>query len=83
MFLYGIIKKANILTNNMYKTIDDFINSFKPNKQKEIFCLNNFIENSIELVNLMFNHHQIKLVIKFNNKRYMLRDIQMSSPKHW
>jgi len=67
-FMDKSVAKANLLTNNMSKTIDDFRNFFKPNKSKDVFELNNLIKNSIELVNTAFKHHQIELVINFDNK---------------
>ncbi|MCP4970009.1 MAG: HAMP domain-containing histidine kinase [Arcobacter sp.] len=68
VFIGNSIKKANNLTNNMSKTIDDFRNFFKPNKLKEVINLNNLIRDSIELVNSTFKHHDILLIIEFNNE---------------
>ncbi|WP_228150980.1 HAMP domain-containing protein, partial [Malaciobacter marinus] len=39
-FMERSIKKTNILTSSMSKTIDDFRNFFKPNKTKEYFEIN-------------------------------------------
>ncbi|QKF66267.1 two-component system sensor histidine kinase [Arcobacter venerupis] len=55
------VGKANILTNNMSKTIDDFRNFFRPNKEKEYFDINKGILDAINLVESTFEHHSIKL----------------------
>ncbi len=53
------IKKVNMLTNNMSKTIDDFRNFFKPNKEKKYFYLDKEIENSIALLESAFKNNNI------------------------
>ena len=66
-FMNKTVKKANLLTDNMSKTIDDFRNFFKPNKLKEVFDLNISINKSIELLNTAFKYHQIEIVKEFDN----------------
>ena len=55
------ITKANLLTRNMSKTIDDFRNFFRPNKAKENFNINESVITALELVEPTFEHHNIKL----------------------
>ncbi|QKF76665.1 sensor histidine kinase [Arcobacter defluvii] len=61
------INKANILTQNMSKTIDDFRKFFKPNKAKEKFGINENVNKAIELVESTFEHHNIKLKKEFSS----------------
>ncbi len=60
-FMDRSIKKVNLLTNNMSKTIDDFRNFFKPNKEKTYFSLDNVINNAISLVESAFTNSNIKI----------------------
>ncbi len=64
-FMQRSLDKANLLTKNMSKTIDDFRNFFRPNKAKEFFEINNCILKSIYLVESSFEHNNIE--IKFHN----------------
>jgi signal transduction histidine kinase len=61
------INKADMLTKNMSKTIDDFRNFFKPNKSKEKFGINENVNKAIELVESTFEHHNIKLEKNFSS----------------
>jgi signal transduction histidine kinase len=63
------VGKANILTNNMSKTIDDFRNFFKPNKEKEYFDINKGVLDAIDLVESTFSHHSIKLEKNFKEEK--------------
>jgi signal transduction histidine kinase len=63
------VGKANILTNSMSKTIDDFRNFFRPNKEKEYFDINKGVLNAIDLVESTFEHHNIKLEKNFEEKK--------------
>ena len=60
-FMDKSIKKANLLTNTMSKTIDDFRNFFKPNKGSEVFNLNELVKNTLGLVDATFQHHNVKI----------------------
>lgn len=60
-FMDKSIKKANLLTTNMSKTIDDFRNFFKPNKEKKIFSLQESINKTISLIDATLNNNNIKL----------------------
>ena len=55
------VKKANLLTNNMSKTIDDFRNFFKPNKEIVEFKLKDSINNSLALIGSTLSHNNIEL----------------------
>ena len=61
-FLDKSVKKANLLTTNMSRTIDDFRSFFKPNKTKEKFSLNDSVEKALELIEPTFEHHEINLL---------------------
>ena len=60
-FMDKSIKKANLLTTNMSKTIDDFRNFFKPNKEKKVFSLQESINKAISLIDATLNNNNIKL----------------------
>ena len=60
-FMDKSIKKANLLTNTMSKTIDDFRNFFKPNKEKKEFLLDEVVSKSITLIESTFKHSNIEL----------------------
>ncbi|RYA22150.1 sensor histidine kinase, partial [Malaciobacter halophilus] len=53
-FMERSIKKTNILTSSMSKTIDDFRNFFKPNKTKEYFEINKTVKKAIYLIESTF-----------------------------
>ena len=61
--------KANMLTKNMSKTIDDFRNFFKQNKAKEIFDINKSVIDSMALVESTFEYHKIKLEKDFKSEK--------------
>ncbi len=57
-----IIKSSNYLS----KTIDDFRNFFKPNKEKKYFSVMEMLEQSITLISASFNFHYIKINKNFD-----------------
>lgn len=61
------ITKADTLTKNMSKTIDDFRNFFKPNKEKETFKINESVTKAIDLVESTLEHYNITLEKSFND----------------
>lgn len=61
-FLDRSLKKANLLTSEMSKTIDDFRNFFKPNKVKLNFDIGKKIKESLFLLNSSFNQYEIKII---------------------
>ncbi len=67
-FMDRSVKKVNLLTSNMSKTIDDFRNFFKPNKEKEGFVLNSLIEKALALVESTFEHNDIVIEQKLEGE---------------
>ena len=63
------VDKAEMLTKNMSKTIDDFRNFFRPNKAKEYFDINKSVLDAISLVESTFVHHNIKLEKDFKEEK--------------
>ncbi|RXJ86815.1 sensor histidine kinase [Arcobacter sp. CECT 8985] len=61
------INKAKMLTNNMSNTIDDFRNFFKPDKEKEIFKVDETIKKAIYLIEATLEKNKIKLETSFEN----------------
>ena len=60
--LNSIIQASNYLS----KTIDDFRNFFKPNKEKSYFSIEDMTKQAISLVNSSFNFYYIKINENFN-----------------
>ncbi|WP_044417290.1 transporter substrate-binding domain-containing protein [Halarcobacter anaerophilus] len=52
---------GNALTEKMSKTIDDFRNFFKPNKEKQYFSIEDAIHKTIFLIDDSFKSHSIKI----------------------
>jgi len=59
-------EKSNIQIQNMSKTIDDFRDFFKPEKEQVEFSLNAVIKDALSMVEPIFT--QNKIIIKFNEK---------------
>jgi len=57
------IDKGTKLTENMSKTIDDFRDFFKPNKEKKTFNISSVITDSLSIMEAAFRHNEIKLVL--------------------
>jgi signal transduction histidine kinase len=66
------MNKAEMLTNNMSKTIDDFRNFFKPNKEKEYFDINKSVLSAIDLVESTFEFYNIKIEKYFQEEKIEL-----------
>ncbi|QKF82625.1 PAS domain-containing sensor histidine kinase [Halarcobacter ebronensis] len=49
------------------KTIDDFRNFFKPNKEKSRFQIEQLIDSAIKLINSRYNHLSIEFIKKIDN----------------
>ena len=58
---------SNALTKKMSKTIDDFRNFFKPNKEKESFSIEDAINQTIFLIDDSFKSHNIKINCKISD----------------
>ncbi|MGA1931932.1 ATP-binding protein [Arcobacter sp. YIC-464] len=65
-YLDRSVDKANLLTSNMSKTIDDFRDFVKPNKLKIDFDVENAIDEAVCLVEASFSHNEIKIHKDFN-----------------
>jgi len=72
-FMKKSVKKANLLTGNMSKTIDDFRNFFKPNKIEESFNINDSINKSVSLVESSFENNNIEMKINYSEKSLVVR----------
>jgi signal transduction histidine kinase len=66
------VSKAEMLTKNMSKTIDDFRNFFRPNKAKEYFDINKSVLDAVDLVSSTFEHHNIKLEKDFEEEKIVI-----------
>ena len=60
-FMERSVTKANLLTSTMSKTIDDFRNFFKPNKEISEFSLDESIKNSLSLIGSTFDYNGIDI----------------------
>jgi len=57
-----VIDKIEEYTQHLSKTIDDFMNFFKPNKNKMITNANELIDNTLTIVEASIKHHHIKII---------------------
>ncbi len=55
------MEKGQKLMQNMSKTIDDFRDFFKPNKEIEHFSVSSAINSAVELVSASYKNHNIEL----------------------
>ncbi len=58
-YIQKTVAKGMLLIDNMSKTIDDFRDFFKPNKQVEVFEISNAISSTIEIIGASFSNHMI------------------------
>ncbi|WP_321312352.1 transporter substrate-binding domain-containing protein [Halarcobacter sp.] len=58
---------SNALTEKMSKTIDDFRNFFKPNKEKKSFSVKDAIQQTIFLIDDSFKSNSIKIENKISD----------------
>jgi signal transduction histidine kinase len=70
-FMDNSMQKANLLTNTMSKTIDDFRNFFKPNKEKKVFSLNENIIKTVSMVDSSLENNNIELIKNINQDVYI------------
>jgi len=54
-------EKSNKTIHQMSSTIDDFRNFFRPEKTKTLFCVNDVIDNVLDITTPMFRHNSIKI----------------------
>lgn len=65
------IKEANFQINFMSKTIDDFRNFFKPNKQKELFNITKQVNSAYELIKSSLKNNNIQVVFDIDEDTYI------------
>lgn len=63
-FIYDFIQKNNITINFMSKTIDDFMNFFRVDKEKEFFSIKEAIESSVSMQSAQLKHNNITLTLE-------------------
>ena len=56
--------------NNMSNTIDDFRSFFKPEREKVEFCINDTIDNTIDMVAPVFENSEIELLFRYEESLY-------------
>jgi PAS domain S-box-containing protein len=61
--LYTLIPTGEKLIGKMSKTIDDFRNFFKPDRQKEEFSINKNIKDTLSIFEADLKYHKISLVM--------------------
>jgi len=59
-------KNSDKQIQQMSKTIDDFRNFFKPEKEKINFCINDTVIHSIDMLNPVFSSYD--LIVKYENR---------------
>ncbi len=59
-------KNSSKQIQNMSKTIDDFKNFFKPEKEKLEFCINKVITDTIDMVKPILDVHGINIIFDVN-----------------
>jgi len=70
--LERLTTKGERLMKNMSKTIDDFRDFFKPNKEKRVFDISEGIRQSVDLISVNYKSHNIKLEQKLDSKARVL-----------
>lgn len=60
-YIEAFNKKATEQIQYMAKTIDDFRNFFKPNKEKKPFCITMALENAVKLLESQLKNNSIEL----------------------
>jgi len=64
-------EKGQRLMQNMSKTIDDFRNFFKPNKEVEHFNLSKAIHSAVELVSASYKNNSINLELTLDDALFL------------
>mgnify|MGYP000016905432 CR=1 FL=1 len=62
-YLHNRVEEANDLIEYMSKTIDDFRNFFNPNTKKELFLIQDAVNNAVKIINSTLKFHKIELTI--------------------
>ena len=66
------IKDGNSIIDFMSKTIEDFRNYYKPEKQKEKFFIKDSIDSALFIVNSALRHANIKVNTNYSNENLAL-----------
>ncbi len=66
--LRELTKQSEEQIGFMSKTIDDFRNFFKPNKEKNLFSPYKSIENALSLISSTLESHNINVELKFDDE---------------
>lgn len=73
-YVRDLVQQSMKQINFMSKTIDDFKNFFKPDKDEVIFELCRETANSTSLLGVQLTRNGIELIIEFNGKRVQYTD---------
>ena len=75
-YVQDLVQQSMKQINFMSKTIDDFKNFFKPDKDEVIFEVCRETANSTSLLGVQLTRNGIDLVIEFNGVKYTYTDIE-------
>ncbi|WP_277655967.1 ATP-binding protein [Seleniivibrio woodruffii] len=75
-YVQDLVQQSMKQINFMSKTIDDFKNFFKPDKDEVIFEVCRETANSTSLLGVQLTRNGIDLVIEFNGVQYTYTDIE-------
>jgi signal transduction histidine kinase len=70
--LEELVEKGDQLIRKMATTVDDFKSFFKPDKQKEVFCVNKIIKESLSLIDAAFKQNNISVTLHENGEANVL-----------
>ena len=70
-FFLEALAKINLSAQHLSKTIDDFRNFFKPNKQENMVFAENIINITIDLVSAQFSTKDIKIIKNIENIEFL------------
>jgi PAS domain S-box-containing protein len=66
--LEGSIKELSQMTSSMSKTIDDFMNFFRPNKMKAYFSLYECVNYAVDILIAQLRNHGVELENRVDSK---------------
>ena len=75
-YVRDLVQQSMKQINFMSKTIDDFKNFFKPDKDEVVFELCKETANSTSLLGVQLTRSGIELIIEFNGKRVQYTDFE-------
>jgi len=80
-YVRDLVQQSMKQINFMSKTIDDFKNFFKPDKDEVVFELCRETANSTSLLGVQLTRNGIELIIEFNGKRVQYTDFDSFEPE--